>query len=380
MEASIAIITTPSLIVKPAEGELVSVYDFLTKNCAHVSIHALYWFNYFAEAQSFGAALATHPEFTPEELDQELGGLIVEGFLVVEGSERHTEAQTFKTSWGWDITSALFHFTILNNPFATSSESTAIQAAKASHVASPVLHWRNGEGGEPLPRPGSHIERSVFDTMVRRRTNRNSTQETLTAGEIGDCLFAGLGITGFVHAPLGMLPLSMTPSGGARNPYEAYVIVRSARDVRPGVYHYSAQEHSLALLSHAPPNEVASLFASQEWIETAPVIIVLVAVFERTMWKYPDPNAYRVAMIEAGHIGQNIMLAATSMGLTACPTAALSHDPLAALFEVKGMTHAPVYALSLAHAAQSDDVVVPNGILFPSVSRVATYQQVGAAE
>jgi len=373
MELSTAIITTPSLIVKPAEGDLVSVYDFLTKNCAHVSIHALYWFNYFTDAQSFGAALATHPEFTHDELHQELEGLIDEGFLVVEGSERHAVAQTFKASWGWDITSALFHFTILNNSFATSNESTDIQATKASHVPSPVLHWRNGDSGEPLPRPGSHMERTVFDTMVRRRTNRHATRETLTAGEIGDCLFAGLGITGFVQVPLGMLPLSMTPSGGARNPYEAYVIVRSARDMRAGIYHYSAHEHSLALLNRAPPNEVASLFASQEWIETAPVIIVLVAVFERTMWKYPDPNAYRVAMIEAGHIGQNIMLAATSMGLTACPTAALSHEPLAALFEVEGITRAPVYALSLAHPALSVDVVVPNTVPFSPVIRLAEF-------
>ena len=33
-------------------------------------------------------------------------------------------------------------------------------------------------------------------------------------------------------------------------------------------------------------------------------------------------DAYRVVLIEAGHIGQNIMLAATREGLSACPTAA----------------------------------------------------------
>ena len=37
----------------------------------------------------------------------------------------------------------------------------------------------------------------------------------------------------------------MTPSGGARNPYEAYVYVRNVEQLAPGMYHYSAAENSL---------------------------------------------------------------------------------------------------------------------------------------
>ena len=66
-----------------------------------------------------------------------------------------------------------------------------------------------------------------------------------------------------------------------------------------------------------------------------PCIIFLVAYLERTMWKYSDSNAYRVVLIEAGHIGQNIMLAATQAGLSACPTAALAHS---AIKDLLGLT------------------------------------------
>jgi nitroreductase len=65
------------------------------------------------------------------------------------------------------------------------------------------------------------------------------------------------------------------------------------------------------------------------------------------MWKYSDANAYRVVMIEAGHIGQNIMLAATAHGMTACPTAALSHSAICELLEIANPAHAPIYALTL---------------------------------
>ena len=66
------------------------------------------------------------------------------------------------------------------------------------------------------------------------------------------------------------------------------------------------------------------------------------------MWKYDDPNAYRVVLIEAGHIGQNIMLAATRNGLSACPTAALNHSTIRECVSLKRLTDAPVYALTLA--------------------------------
>ena len=66
------------------------------------------------------------------------------------------------------------------------------------------------------------------------------------------------------------------------------------------------------------------------------------------MWKYKDANAYRVVLIEAGHIGQNIMLAATSHGLSACPTAALSHLAIKRLLGLDRLTDAPIYALTLS--------------------------------
>jgi nitroreductase len=66
------------------------------------------------------------------------------------------------------------------------------------------------------------------------------------------------------------------------------------------------------------------------------------------MWKYEDANAYRVVLIEAGHIGQNMMLAATRHGLSACPTAALSHSVIKRLLGLDRLTDAPIYALTLS--------------------------------
>jgi nitroreductase len=44
------------------------------------------------------------------------------------------------------------------------------------------------------------------------------------------------------------------------------------------------------------------------------------------MWKYHLANAYRVVLMEAGFIGQNIALAATHHGLSAIPSGALAES------------------------------------------------------
>ena len=99
------------------------------------------------------------------------------------------------------------------------------------------------------------------------------------------------------------------------------------RGLEPGFYHYSACDHDLGG-SKPTTAETLELVGGQDWADEMPCLIILCAMLDRTMWKYDDANAYRVVLIEAGHIGQNIMLAATSIGLSACPTAALNHTTI----------------------------------------------------
>lgn len=139
------------------------------------------------------------------------------------------------------------------------------------------------------------------------------------------------------------------------------MIIRTCNGIDPGVYHYCAAEQVLEKINFFDPDtRVADLFGSQEWLDEMAVVIVLVAVFERTMWKYQDPNAYRVLLIEAGHIGQNIMLMATEQGYTACPTAAMSHNKVSDFLKLENkLLHAPIYALTLDEAQPNQTHIHP---------------------
>jgi len=187
--------------------------------------------------------------------------------------------------------------------------------------------------------------------MRRRRSERKFLDEPVGLRALADCLFAGNGIVDFVvDKDFGRLPLTMTPSGGARNPYELYVYANRIEKLKPGFYHYSALSRDLGLVRPGRVN-VQEMLAGQKWPTTAGAIIFLTAFFPRTMWKYHMPLAYRVVMMEAGFIGQNIALAATHHGMSAVPSGALDNGLVERYLGLPEVETAVVLSLSLGKAS-----------------------------
>jgi SagB-type dehydrogenase family enzyme len=270
------------------------------------------------------------------------------GAFVEEASPQASCEREYEEKWAWGLPAALFHFSVQGNSFQTLEQGEAKQRANAERIGLPPLHLDNSRFGSavPLERPAQRS--ALIDIMARRRSTRETANADVPLQTVSDVLFSGMGITGQVRNSVTTLPLSMTPSGGGRNPYEAYLIARKVHGLAPGIYHYCAMDHTLGRLAGQLPDKLGNLVGDQDWADDMSCIIVLAAFFERTMWKYDDPNAYRVVLIEAGHIGQNMLLAATDAGLAACPTAALSHEPLFGLLELPSrITCAPIYAIAI---------------------------------
>jgi SagB-type dehydrogenase family enzyme len=72
----------------------------------------------------------------------------------------------------------------------------------------------------------------------------------------------------------------------------------------------------------------------------------LSAVFQRTRWRYRE-RTYRYITLEAGHIGQNLYLAAASLGLGACAVGAFLDDDLNELLGLDGRKEAVLYVISV---------------------------------
>jgi SagB-type dehydrogenase family enzyme len=154
---------------------------------------------------------------------------------------------------------------------------------------------------------------AVEQAIAQRRTVRSFIQKKLSLEHLAQLLWAAQGIT-----EKGKFFRS-TPSAGALYPMDVYVVVGqgSVTEIEAGVYHYEPREHWLSRVAKQDLREdVAKAALSQMWMATAPVNLVITAEYKRVSIKY-GKRGERYAMIEAGHIGQNIFLQAEVLGLNA---------------------------------------------------------------
>lgn len=341
-DGSLMLRASRAIVLSWEDGALLAC-NFLTRRVTGCSSDLVEFLSGLQEWQSADAIISAYQGVTGEALN----ALIDASLLIERSSDVARQEEEYLASWDWGIPAAMLHFSVQDAEFLSLDAAEQIQMEKSRETPSPALHIANRERFETVlpfePSPGN----ALTDLMARRRTVRECDASAfITTSTVADCLYAGLGITGWTSNCTGKLPLGMTPSGGARNPFEAYLFVKRVEGLDPGIYHYSAAERSLGLICEND-HALDTLVAGQDWAETMSCAIILCASLERTMWKYADPNAYRVVLIEAGHIGQNIMLAATEKGLTACPTAALSHSVIRDAVGLERITDTPLYALTI---------------------------------
>jgi SagB-type dehydrogenase family enzyme len=178
-----------------------------------------------------------------------------------------------------------------------------------------------------LPRPKLDGDVSVEWAVKQRRTVRAFADEPLTVEQLAQILWAAQGITedgGFKRA---------APSGGALYPMDVWAAVGKGgvKNLSHGVYHYEPAHH--ALTQFVPEDtrvDLAAASLGQMWVARAPVVLILTAEYPRITGKYGE-RGRRYAMIEAGHIGQNIFLQCQALGLDAGIVGAFSDKEVAGI-------------------------------------------------
>lgn len=191
-------------------------------------------------------------------------------------------------------------------------------------------------GGVKLPDPVLKGEVSVEEALSRRRSVREYRNDPLTLAELGQLLWAAQGIT---------LPSSgfrTAPSAGATYPLELYVSVRRGGVVGlpAGIYHYDPLTHSLELVKEGDfSSDIYRASLNQEWVRRAAACIIITADFSRTTSRY-GARGERYVYMEAGHVGQNIYLQATALGLGTVAVGAFHDDQLKSIV---GCEEDPIY-------------------------------------
>lgn len=278
--------------------------------------------------------------------------LIDFGILLPVGGQAEAEDAEWQRRWRWGHTAGLFHYSTRDIPWATGDEETEYLRKIAEEGGEPEL-WEdhpisNGTSAHIIDLPDIDLSGHFLALATRRRTCRDLDTQPISLSSVAHCMYAGLGFNGFLDLPLRpRLPLKLTPSGGARNPFEGYLVSRAVNGLTPGVYHYSGAGHTLRRVADGEPPALATFLGGQCWADNSAAVVLLVARFERTMYKYRLPSAYSSVLIEAGHIAQNIVLAATESDLASATTGALDHSAAEHVVGESDLLHAAVYAVVL---------------------------------
>ena len=200
----------------------------------------------------------------------------------------------------------------------------------------------------PLPEPDPGERMSLDGALRRRRSVREFARRPLTAGQLAYLLWASTGI----QRREGGFEFRTAPSAGALYPIETYLTVNRVEGVRPGIHHYSVRRHALEELCAGHFGmETARAALGQEMCAAAAAVLIWTAFFPRARWKYGQ-RAYRYVYLDAGHIAENLALAAVSLGLGSCHIAALFDDEVNTLVGADGREESVLYMTAVGWPRQ----------------------------
>jgi SagB-type dehydrogenase family enzyme len=162
----------------------------------------------------------------------------------------------------------------------------------------------------------------------------------LTLSGLGRLLHLCNGVTTGHHAKNLRRARRAAPSAGALYSGEVYLVAAGIDGLEPGVYSYSVAEHALVELRRgAFIEQVAQSVQEPARVQGAVAAILLTNVFGRYTFRYAN-RGYRYALIDSGHIGENLRLAAASVGIREQPFHAFEDDRLNEMIDVDGREEA----------------------------------------
>jgi SagB-type dehydrogenase family enzyme len=176
---------------------------------------------------------------------------------------------------------------------------------------------------ESIKLPDPDKSTPLSQLLLKRRSVRRYSRGEIDLKELSQILWSTYGLINEERR--------VVPSAGATYPVEVFIFASRVSGVEPGIYKYSEYEHSLIPLKKGDySRELAKACLDQSWVKNAPLNIVIVARYRKTTDWYGE-RGFRYIYMEAGHIGQNIYLSATELGLGTVAVGAFKDEEVARL-------------------------------------------------
>jgi len=186
------------------------------------------------------------------------------------------------------------------------------------------LPYAKGQALIPMPEPEGDAElRALID---QRRSIRRYAPDPLTMPQLSYLLWCTQGVQQVVPE---RVTRRTVPSAGSCHAFETYLLANRVDGLAPGLYRYLAMDKKLLPLeiNDQVASDITTACLGQDVVRTSAATFLWVAVASRMTWRYGQ-RGYRFLHIDAGHVCQNLYLAAESIGFGVCSTGAFDDTAL----------------------------------------------------
>lgn len=230
-----------------------------------------------------------------------------------------------------------FPLGLMDSPLAMWQDALLPSLSYASHPATAL----------PPPRMlGQPLEQALRE----RKSVADLERRELALDAVATLLHFAYGITrpnpraGFPHG------FRAVPSGGALYPLELYFNAACVDGLEGGIYHYEPVANVVRRIVDGDQTAaIAEGFFFREIAEKASLIVFITGLFERTTMKYGE-RGYRFALLEAGHVAQNLALVTAALGLQGLSIGGFYDRRIDALLDIDGVDQSTLYAYAAGRA------------------------------
>ncbi|NPD88862.1 MAG: SagB/ThcOx family dehydrogenase [Asgard group archaeon] len=181
--------------------------------------------------------------------------------------------------------------------------------------------------------------------IEERRSVRTYSVNKLTLEELSWLLWCTQGVKEVYQESA---TLRTVPSAGARHAFETFLLVNNVETLEVGIYRYVALEHKLVeyVLEEGIADKIVEAAYDQKMVKNDAVTFIWVAVPYRMCWRYVE-RGYRYLHIDAGHVCQNLYIAAENINVGVCAVGAFHDDQFNELMRLDGEEEFVIYLASV---------------------------------
>lgn len=187
----------------------------------------------------------------------------------------------------------------------------------------------------------------LIEAIKRRRSRREFADESLTLEELSFLLWATQGVAKKENRDASAHPhivLRTVPSGGARHPFETYLLINRVKGLQPGLYRYLPLKNKLCFLyADAELTEKVHEACEGQYVKGSAVTFIWTAIPYRTEWRYSILSPKIIAQ-DSGHLCQNLYLACEAIGAGTCAIGAYNQEKMDRVLRVDGKEEFAIYA------------------------------------